>query len=74
MSYYLDRGIWFFGSHVESEVDQAGENASRGAKNKKSREALANGARNRMLDKLLGGNDRGRGQFKDAAAAVRVSS
>ena len=55
MAYYLDRGVWFFGSTVESAVDKAGERAGRNVKSKSNREALVNGARLRQLDKMLGG-------------------
>ncbi len=66
MAYYLDRGIWFFGSHVESEVDKAGEQASRNIASRGNREALMNGARLRTLDKLLGDSEKlASKRFKD---------
>lgn len=54
IAYYLDRGIWFFGSYVQREVDIAGQNAVKGVKAKANREALENGARQRALAKLCG--------------------
>lgn len=66
VAYFLDRGIWFFGSHVEIEVDQAGENAGRNVKSKGNRQALINGARQRTLDKLLDGKNSVT-KFKDPA-------
>lgn len=65
MAYYLDRGVWYFGSNVESQVETAGENAGAGVKNAKNRAALINGARARTLDKLLGGNTTAATKFKD---------
>lgn len=73
MSYYLDRGIWYFGSHVEYQVDAAGDNAARGVKNDKNRQALINGARLRTLDKLLSdGKPSGTRQFKDPVKSGAV--
>jgi len=54
IAYYLDRGIWFFGSYVTREVDQAGDNAVKGVKASANRQALMNGARQRTLAKLCG--------------------
>jgi hypothetical protein len=68
IAYFFDRGIWFFGSHVESEVDKAGEGAARGVKSKGNREALVNGARQRALDKLLDGKT-AKSKFRDPMAS-----
>ena len=65
MAYYLDKGVWFFGTHVESSVDAAGEAAASGVKNAKNRQALVNSARMRTLDRLLGGKTSARTKFKD---------
>ena len=73
MAYFLDRGVWFFGSHVEYEVDAAGENAVTGVKNAKNRQALMNGARARMLDKMLDdGKSTVTTKFKDPAKTGAV--
>lgn len=73
MAYFLDRGVWFFGSHVEYEVDSAGENAVAGVKNAKNRQALMNGARARMLDKMLDdGKSTVTTRFKDPAKTGAV--
>lgn len=73
IAYYLDKALWFFGSHVESEVDNAGENAARGVKNAKNRQALVNGARMRALEKLLSDGKRSATtKFKDPAKAGAV--
>lgn len=65
MAYYLDRGVWYFGSHVESQVDMAGDNAGAGVKNQRNKAALVNSARARTLDKLLGVNGSGTARFRD---------
>jgi hypothetical protein len=72
MAYYLDKGVWFFGAHVESAIDSAGEAVAAGIKNAKNREVLANGARIRTLEKLLGGNASAATQFRDPAKTGAV--
>lgn len=68
IAYYLDKALWFFGSHVESEVDNAGDSAARGVKNAKNKHALVNGARMRTLEKLLSdGKPSAAMKFKDPA-------
>jgi hypothetical protein len=54
IAYFFDRGIWFFGSYVQREVDVAGERATRGVKNRTNAEALGNTARQRALAKMCG--------------------
>lgn len=65
MAYYFDKGLWYFGSFVESKVDSAGDNAANGVKDQRNKSALVNAARARMLDKLLGENGSGTAKFKD---------
>lgn len=72
MAYYVDKGLWYFGSRVESEVDKAGDNAANGVKNAKNKAALTNNARVRMLDKLLGGTPSVAGRFKDPVKSGAV--
>ena len=72
MSYYLDRGVWFFGTTVEIEVDKAGQIAARGMKNAKSKEIHTNSARSRTLDRLLGGKVASGKRYKDPVAEGKI--
>lgn len=67
MAYYVDRGLWYFGSRVEHEVDLAGEAAAGNIKNAANRQAIMNGARARTLDRLLGGKATSAAGFRDPA-------
>ena len=55
--FYLDRGIWLFGSWVEREVNAAGDNVQKNQKSRRNRkgvEKLVNSARIRALQRCLG--------------------
>lgn len=67
MAYFVDRGLWYFGSKVESEVDSAGEKAGGNIKDSTNRQAIMNGARARTLDRLLGGSPTSTVGFRDPA-------
>ena len=59
-AYCLDQAIWYFGSHIENEIEQAGHKKQKG-------EGQLIAARKRVLSKYLDSGET-KGQFADPAA------
>ena len=52
--FYLNRGVFYFGRKVESDMDQAEQISRKGRKSSESVNHLAHAARLRVLEKAIG--------------------
>lgn len=57
----MDQAVWFFGSHIDSEVEKAGQKRQKG-------EAQIMSARKRVLSKFVDDASETKGKFADPAA------
>lgn len=60
-AYCFNQAVWFFGSHIDAEVEKAGQKRQKG-------EAQIMSARKRVLSKFINEPGETKGQFADPAA------